>query len=183
MPKSRSHDILYESINSFYAATSYQRKKYIQGANPEDAAFMFIALRRENIKNAIKGTFSRRTSVKGYVGKPEEKGSYVRYIDSIEQIRARCIYPEDFVSRTRNTLYCCDSYGDIYIRPLVIRLTAKNSNERFIYGYEYSDWTERATLYLDIMHDQYDAERNAHRVAETAAEEEYQYYLEEQEEE
>ena len=134
---------------------------------PDVAELNLIAARRELIQEAKKCTWKRRTYSSAYVTHTDAN---TINIDSIEQMRLRGF---EIVES-----YTTDDYGDNCVQAFIAQLPGKNREERWIYGYNYSDW-DGATVFLTVC-DKDEAKRYAKSSARKEAEQCYDDWQEDQ---
>lgn len=164
-------DKLSHPLQLFYACA---RKGDPMPMNETDRAIVGIAILRRNIQEAKTHSWLRRTYHRDYVSKPldEHRNTYCRYINSHEQLGHRVMMVQ--------ASYGCDDQGWEYVEPWVLQLPGRDGQEVWIYGYQLSQG-ENVTVYLDTCDSQEEAERMAKCRAAEYAQQCYEGYLEDQE--
>lgn len=160
---SYSHDKLNVPAHLYYQPKGLK----LYDMPPDVAELNLIAARRELIQEAKEYKWNRRTYSSAYVTHTDTNTTN---IDNIEQMRLRSFE----IVESYNT----DDYGDNCVRAFIAQLPGKNREERWIYGYNYSDW-DGATVFLTVC-DIEEAKRYAKSSARYHAEQCYDDWQEDQ---
>ena len=134
---------------------------------PDVAKLNLIAARHELIQYAKLHPHKLRTWANTRIYHMDTDPNVVD-IDNIEQMRLRGF---EIVES-----YTTDDYGDNSVRAFIAQLPGKNREERWIYGYNYSDW-DGATVFLTVCAKE-DAVRYAKEMAFREAEQCYDNWRE-----
>lgn len=138
MRKDRNiHDKLNTPAHLYYQPKALKR----YDMPPDVAELNLIAARHELIQEAKKHSWNRRTYHNTYVTHSPDHSTKCANIDNIEQMQLRGF---EIVES-----YSTDDYGDNCVQAFIAQLPGKHHAERWVYGYNYSDW-DGATIYLTI---------------------------------
>ena len=154
MRKDRNiHDLLNVPAHLYYQPRALK----LYDMPPDVAELNLIAARHELIQEAKRWAWKRRAYSGAYVTHTDTSATY---INNIEQMRLRGF---EIVES-----YTTDDYGDNSVQAFIAQLPGKNREERWIYGYNYSDW-DGATVFLTVC-DKADSKRWAKDTARYHAE-------------